>query len=134
MKLAQKNVNLSDKEKPGRKTPFRAMRPWGKKKKKTGTALGFLATHHSKCILLKLLVWFSSSFVVLSNLVAAARIEAPHLQMCTTDTDRMVVAAAGTSLLIVNITHPIETKEKFAALPSTNSRNSELSEMSGLLI
>lgn len=99
-----------------------------------GTALGFLATHHSKCILLKFLVWFSSSFIVLSNLAAEARIEAPHLQMCTTDSDRMVVAAAGTSLWIVNITHPIETKEKFAALPSTDSRNSELSEMSGLLI
>lgn len=131
MKLAQKNVKLSDKEKPGRKTSFRAMRPW--EIKKTGTALGFLATQHSKCVLLKLLVWFSSSFMVLSNLAAAARMEAPHLQMCTTDTDRMVVAA-GTSLWIVNITHPIETKEKFTVLPFTNSRNSELSELSGLLI
>lgn len=129
MKPAQKNVKLSDKEKPGRKASFRAMRPW--EIKKTGTALGFLATQHSKCVLLKLLVWFSSSFTVLSNLAAAARMEAPHLQMCTTD--RMVVAA-GTSLCIVNITHPIETKEKFAVLPSTNSRNSELSELSGLLI
>lgn len=112
------------------KTSFRAMRET-LGNKKTGTALGFLATQHSKCILLKLLVWFSSSSIVLSNLAAAARMEAPHLQMCTTD--RMVVAAA-TSLWIVNITHPIETKEKFAVLPSTNSRNSELSELSGLLI
>lgn len=131
MKLAQKNVNLSDKEKPGWKTPFRAMRPW--EIKKTGTALGFLATHHSKCVLLELLVRFSSSFIVLSNLAAAARMEVPHLQMCATDTDRMIVAA-GTSLCIFNIPHPIETKKKFAVLPSTNSRNSELSEMSGLLI
>lgn len=79
MKLAQKNVKLSDKEKPGRKTSFRAMRET-LGNQKTGTALGFLATQHSKCVLLKLLVWFSSSFTVLSNLAAAARMEAPHLQ------------------------------------------------------
>lgn len=125
MELAQKNMEFNDKEKPELKTPFGAK---GSCEMQNRNSPGLSSYIPHKCILFKLLAQFYS-FRLLSNLAIAASTEAPLLQTCLTDTDKMMVTAAATSSWVTM--HPIETKKEFTALPSTDSRNTELLGMSG---
>lgn len=97
--------------------------------RKIGTALGFLATHHSKCILFKLLAWFSLLQIVKQSGYCSQNGSTTSTNVPYCDTDKMMVTPAATSLWVTCI--PIDTKKEFAALPSTDSRNTELLDMSG---